>query len=195
MNISTDDLRFLRELQDELNTQEHFCQADPRFWVVTTLEWRLCTEDDEICRVDFYDESELVSSKTLQEALDCAYRAALDMGGEDYASSWLDDHGYLDLGDEGHVSTFGCRQVEIERAIEEYASAFGFSVIYTCAHRVIAENTMFLTYRECCEHIERNGYHYEDPKPYAMTAWRSPQVERLVSILQNADFTDGGDAR
>lgn len=195
MNISTDDLRFLRELQDELNTQEHFCQADPRFWVVTTLEWRLCTEDDDIGRVDFYDESELVSSKTLQEALDCAYKAALDMGGEDYASSWLDDHGYLDLDDEGRVSTIGCRQSEIERAIEDYASSFCFDVTYKCAHRVIAKNTMFLTYRECCEHIERNGYHYEDPKPYAMTAWRSPQVERIVSILQNADFTDGGDAR
>ena len=62
----------------------------------------------------------------------------------------------------------------------------------TCVpvHKVnrIARNTMFLTLRECQEHIDRNAYHYQNPRPYAMTAWRSPQVENLVKILQTADW-------
>ena len=52
----------------------------------------------------------------------------------------------------------------------------------------IAKDTMFLTLRECKEHIARNSYHYTDPHPYAMTAWRSPQVERLWKILQEVDW-------
>lgn len=53
----------------------------------------------------------------------------------------------------------------------------------------IAENTMFLTLREAQEHIQRNGYHYTDPHTYGMTAWRSPQVERLYEILHEVDFS------
>ncbi len=53
-----------------------------------------------------------------------------------------------------------------------------------------ASDTMFLTLRECREHIERNSYHYCHPHPYAMTAWRSPQVKRLIEILKSADWSD-----
>ncbi len=55
---------------------------------------------------------------------------------------------------------------------------------------VIAENTMFLTIEECKRHIEHNGYHYNEPHPYAMTAWRSPEVERLYEILENTNWDE-----
>ena len=32
--LTADEVKFLKELQDKLNTQETFCQATPRFWVV-----------------------------------------------------------------------------------------------------------------------------------------------------------------
>lgn len=54
----------------------------------------------------------------------------------------------------------------------------------------VVPDTMFLTLRECREHIEANHYHYKKPHPYAMTAWRSPQVEKLIQILQTADWGD-----
>ena len=41
---------------------------------------------------------------------------------------------------------------------------------------------------ECKRHIEFNGYHYNEPHPYAMTAWRSPQVKRLYEILVNTNW-------
>lgn len=92
----TDEQRaFLVELQEELNTQDTFCQADPRFWVVA--------------------------------------------------------------------------QGKKNR---------------------IAHGTMFLTIRECREHIKANDYHYKKPHPYAMTAFRSPQVEKLIKILRTVDWGD-----
>ncbi len=54
----------------------------------------------------------------------------------------------------------------------------------------IAENTMFLTLREAQEHIRLNGYHYKNPRPFAMTAWRSPQVCQLIKILHDADWDE-----
>ena len=54
----------------------------------------------------------------------------------------------------------------------------------------ITENTMFLTLREAEEHIRLNGYHYKNPRPFAMTAWRSPQVKQLIKILHEADWDD-----
>ncbi|WP_164509081.1 hypothetical protein [Clostridium rectalis] len=54
--------------------------------------------------------------------------------------------------------------------------------------RQVASDTMFLTLRECKEHIKSNNYHYKNPRPYAMTAWRSPQVARLYEILMYTDW-------
>lgn len=54
--------------------------------------------------------------------------------------------------------------------------------------RAVVEDTLFLTLRECREHIERNRHHYKRPRTYAQTAWRSPQFERLISILQQVDW-------
>lgn len=48
---------------------------------------------------------------------------------------------------------------------------------------------MFLTNRSCKEHIRANHYHYNaDAHSYAMTAWRSPEVERLFKILDVIDW-------
>ena len=53
----------------------------------------------------------------------------------------------------------------------------------------IYPDTMFLTNRSCKRHIELNHYHYDaDVHSYAMTAWRSPEVEQLWNILQKVDW-------
>lgn len=52
----------------------------------------------------------------------------------------------------------------------------------------VAEDTLFLTLRECQEYIKRNRRNYKSPLPYAQTAMRSPQFERLIGILQQIDW-------
>lgn len=54
-------------------------------------------------------------------------------------------------------------------------------------HKVV-EDTLFLTLRECREHIARNRHNYKCPATYVQTAWRSPQFERLIGILQQIDW-------
>lgn len=52
----------------------------------------------------------------------------------------------------------------------------------------VVEDTLFLTLRECREHITRNRHNYKRPTTYAQTAVRSPQFERLIGILQQIDW-------
>lgn len=60
---------------------------------------------------------------------------------------------------------------------------FGFRAV-----RVIVPNTMFLTLKDCIEHIDANGYHYRKPQPYCMCGWRSPRFERVIKLLRTIDF-------
>ena len=136
--ITREDIEFLAALQNEMNTQPHVGQADPRFWVVMTHRLRM----------------------TLSEAV----RRAKEAG--------ISDNGWL---------------TEME-VIKRYYESIGASVFPEIKEERIAENTMFLTLREAQEHIKRNDYHYIDARPFAMTAWRSPQVAQLYKILHEVDF-------
>ena len=48
----------------------------------------------------------------------------------------------------------------------------------------------FLTKRAAKKHIELNGYHHNNPKTYAMTAWRNPEFEKFMDIFENLDLTE-----
>jgi hypothetical protein len=41
----------------------------------------------------------------------------------------------------------------------------------------------FLTAKACQEHIDRNGYHYNQPDTYLNHAWRNPEMELLSEFL------------
>lgn len=134
--LSADDAAFLRELGEELRTQDTCCQADPRFWVVRETVWEACWEED-ADRYSLVEDGEVIGI--------------------------LDDY-RMDL--PGGLSCVPERRVE----------------------RVVPD-TFFLTLRECREYISRNRHNlFDDPHPYAMTAVRSPQVERLWKVLQATDW-------
>ena len=120
------EIKFLKELQEELNTQDNDSQAAPRFWVV--MDYRTVPT------------------------------------GEGYNSGY---------------------EVYDSETIESYADKT--ELINTLIDReesFIVPNTMFLTKAECKKHIEKNAYHYTSKAhSYAMTAWRSPKVDRLLNIL------------
>lgn len=172
-------LTFLQQLQQTMLTQDHDCQANPRFWVVRDYKRVPCWDeqaeswfiqmpnlddgftvdaDDSYARLkEIIDESDYDEDdyKRITTSLE-----TLDMTDSDYVLTWvrtnLDDDAYL----------------VPEQEIAE-----------------IKENTFFLTKEECKRHIKLNQHHYSKrAHTYAMTAWRSPVVERLFNILETTDF-------
>ena len=163
--ISLDDLNFIIKLQNELNTQDTDHQADPRFWVVAQYEWQSvpdgCNES-----VQYYDSN---AANTYESWKDLIKALKEDCDESSKKLKWNTFKNYDDLPDE----------------IREYITEIPVSKVH-----VIKENTMFLTKKEAQKHIKLNYYHYNSTvHTYAMTAWRSPQVERLIKLLQTADFT------
>lgn len=167
--MKAEDLKFLSELQEELLTQDKVSQADPRFWVIRDYQWELALEGCEE-----------------------TYRVHDEEGNDWSLDSFLDYLRDEEAYDEVLEETTVTKDTEADYELIEYLvdELEGFTLYGTRQEAFIVPNTMFLTIREAKEHIRRNYYHYTSKvHPYAMTAWRSPQVERLINILQSANFS------
>lgn len=175
--MNKEDRNFLKELQHEMLTQDTVGQADPRFWVIMQKERIYGIEDgygDSGCVVTHESEEfadniedciEWICNNYDKDDFDAIEKELFE---ELLQCSSLES--FVDLGNELIGDFQLVRYVEVDN---------------------IVPDTLFLTYRECEEHIKRNYYHYkENAHPYAMTAWRSPQVERLYKIIQNTNWED-----
>lgn len=197
--LTEDDVDFLQDLQFEMLTQDHVGQAAPRFWVVEGTERIFCgTEYGTDGEILYQDTDECADG--LDNAVEYFlnnYVAELEekdiviekddvMNGYAVKHTVIDDDGD-DLSDTVNVWTIE----ELIEALEEHDiidSGSYSSACYKLAPHIYP-NTLFLTNRSCKSHIQWNHYHYSsDAHSYAMTAWRSPEVERLWGILDKIDW-------
>jgi hypothetical protein len=181
--MNKEDIKFLKDLQHEMLTQDHVYQADPRFWVViqTVKDYWVNDDIDGTCIYDT-DTSENVFEGNISEKL----------------AEWIKEEFDVVISCEydGHLIHIVCEDeceyhIDDMEDLKEFLDEYDYGNFSLCNYREreeIVPNTMFLTLRECKEHIEKNHYHYVKPHSYAMTAWRSPQVERLYKILQTTDW-------
>lgn len=178
--MNKEDLIFLKELQKELVEQPNDGNASPVFWVIADYRWRLTEEgygdrdvlmfnndhetlvyDNEESVKDFVDD--YIESRTL------GLREAVDMFTSEELEKMLDCRSLSDIKDCVVFDDYELHQEEEEM--------------------YIVENTMFLTKREAKEYIAKYGYnHTSKVHTYAMTAVRSPQVEKLLKLLSSADW-------
>lgn len=167
MNLK-ESIEFLKELQEELRTQETDCQAAPRFWVVG--DYRMVPTMDG-CHDEYY----------------------LSSPGEDYYGSLedffkiLEEEDLINLEAKEEYEEINCEITAIEwinKHLDKNAE-----LVPVMEEHFIHQNTMFLTKKEAQEHIKANSHHYS-PKAhtYAMTAWRAPKVEKLLKILETFDW-------
>ena len=181
--MKKDDIEFLKNLREEMLTQDTCCQASPRFWVVmqTTREYGISEEYDFDGTVIVDDEGEACSND-----IESMYEYMHDTLDIDCRLDEMVPEGKVILVDDDvHVLE------NEEDVIEWIKDNTGYDYLDLVTYKdkeVIVPDTLFLTKRECEEHIKANSYHYNKPHPYAMTAWRSPQVEKLFEILESTDW-------
>ena len=195
--MNENDIEFLKELQNEMNNQNTYGQANPRFWVVRqTIREYGYDSDYSDNYVLYYREGE----DEYENIEDC-YELLCDF---DYK---LEELGYedirIELNDDKNMIIIKAKIEGSEKYrewclhdlydVENFISNKLFlcdvvEIIYYKDKEEIVEDTFFLTLKECEEHIKNNYHHYNKPHPYAMTAWRSPQVNKLYEILQNTNW-------
>ena len=185
MGLNKEDKQFLKELQHQMLTQDTVGQASPRFWVVRHKVRQYGIEDG----YDIDGEEVIYNYEKLAENLKelCEYlRDNEDDLEIEYHEEILFE--YVNIVKDDEEQCFYDTKELVEYMIEELDYNNSLYLVNYKDEYVIAENTMFLTIEECKRHIEFNGYHYNEPHPYAMTAWRSPQVKRLYEILVNTNW-------
>ncbi|MCY7919080.1 hypothetical protein [Bacillus vallismortis] len=163
------DIQFLKELQNELKTQDIDGQAAPRFWTVGDYEWVEAREENAE-----------------------RYSVYLPYIAESYV---LDD--YLEeIKEDSELSKEVL--TELQDIEDDYDDAIewirkyideGAELIPEKKVHIIQPDTMFLTKAEAKSHITLNKHHYSsEAHTYAMTAWRAPKVERLLNILETFEW-------
>lgn len=142
--ITQEELKFLKELQEELNTQDTVCQANPRFWVIKGTE-RIYHIEDDSDGFEFYDEDGCsVVAYSLEEfviylkennpIVNYSYNKSR-YSGEQIIAEWVDE-----CGDEN------CIVAESKQEIEDLIDIAGIGdirvVSYVNKSKIYA-NTMF----------------------------------------------------
>lgn len=172
LNLSSEDIQFLKDLSYELNTQDHVGQANPRFWVIMDTK-KVYGYDKEYRGYDGYEV--VHDDEVVADNLDDLLKYLCNIGIE----IEITDYGLVKV--EGYKCT---KDVESIIDLVNDALRYNFELVGYVNEEYIVKDTMFLTLREAQDHIKRNYYHYSDKvHPYAMTAWRSPQVSKLIDIL------------
>lgn len=163
---------FLKDLQKKLQTQTNDGNASPYFWVIRQFEKHVTHED--MCDGYIYvhndgDATEFESYEELDDWLYNTEREDLLEGIKqfdtlDSAFDWLEDVERDSIHPEFHRYPYESRAV-------------------------LQSDTFFITKEEAQSHIRKNRRHYNSTAhTYAMTAWRSPQVEELFKILETCDW-------
>ncbi len=189
-SITHEDLKFLIELQAELNTQDNMGNADPLFWAIKETEETLGSEDR-------WDEKLLLREETLMRSLKDVADYINDTYDGDFSAELYDvalTVYYDDDDGNGRYSVgtwddFDSLLDHIEDQDEDGIWG-GFRVVYALHRERIVPDTLFLTHKDCEDHLRSYGYNYsQDAHAFAMTAIRSPRYEKLISLLQSVDFT------
>lgn len=168
-----EDIQFLKELQQELLTQETDYQAAPRFWTIMDYKWEVTAEGH-------HERISLYSPNTCESVT---------------VDEYIDEILNGDRRDE-----FNDEQIEELKDIKDYFISdledwikendeYEYCLIYETEVPFIAWNTCFFTKEEAKRHLESNRHHYSDKAhTFAMTAWRAPKMERLMKILETFDW-------
>ena len=192
--ITEAEIRFLKKLQHEMNTQDTVCQADPRFWQIISKDG-VPTSPEYSDRTIIYDTDEgTVVSRSIDEAIQYLIDTIEGIDGysypEDKIPALFKVDGILTVRIPEHDVTIEIHDEEdIVAALNLLEGDDTYSVGYELEIEKHHADVLFLTKKAADEHLRKYGYNYpDDAHAYAHTAQRSPEIETLYKLLHEVDF-------
>ena len=190
--LSNDDIKFLKELQKELNTEDKVGTANPRYWVIRQPE-RIHHVDRDVA--DYYmfvdDDYEELTLEELKNYLEDVYDDNLknvDIKDGVLTFEYLNE---FSEEIERYTIDFNNLPLESSYSVDKVLELLELEVdvVYYKEVDATVDNRMFLTQIDAENHLRANDYHYhEKARTYCMCGWRSPRFERLINILSKTDF-------
>lgn len=157
MNLSKEDIKFIKELSNEMRSQDTRCTAQPYGLIILEEKTRVLPEgfgDEYIAVMD----SEEYTLEDLKEWFEC----------DDKAIELLSEHDSLS-------SLQG-----------SYAASELNICVYTISkeHEANENNAnFFLTEKAYENHIKRNGHNLSKPQSYGIHLFRNEEMEKLYNII------------
>lgn len=170
--ITVDELKFLSELQKEMNEQDTCSTADPRYWVIRDFEKVYGESLNHLDGITLFDE---YNCSTVYEGK-FDNRKILDELIERYEDDFSNSDFYEMGSDKEDLSSF----------LEEK----GYEDIKVLEYMIVSKKRGFyFTEKAAREHLEKNFYHYsEEATTYCEHSNRNPETEKLWKILHEVDF-------
>lgn len=190
-SLNDKDIKFLMELQKEMNTQDTTGTAEPRFWVIKGSE--RVRDDENADELVLQADGSTVTSTTEETVKylndnilsDCNINRENCKIGTGCILNFI--LMYTEDGEEEYEDLTA-------EEVNECLANNGYDdvrIVGISFRPVVYPNTMFLTEKEAEEHLKRNHYHYsEDAHTYCMCAWRSPEVWWLWKILREVKWDE-----
>ncbi|MBO4531444.1 MAG: hypothetical protein J5767_12505 [Paludibacteraceae bacterium] len=178
--MKNEDLDFLINLQKELleqNEKYHLCQADPIYVGIMDYWFEVKPEDyAEEMHVMCFGESEYNMDEFIQYLFEDYDLKDTNTPKDEIIDSFKD------------CSTTD----DLREVIDEYFSdidSSDYDIVYVSKAGHLAPNCCFITWADAVEHLKYNKHHYSaDAHPYTMTAFRSPQLEKLLEIVKTTEW-------
>lgn len=170
--ITREDIDFLQKLQHELNNQTTDDTADPVFWGV--MEEKQMPAYSGCGDVYLYYADEVYYDTDIDALKNAIKKDLID-------NELLDDDEHDLINDiESLCDAYDIMQeYDIDAELGEYQM-----------QDVLSQETgAFLTKKACEKYILTNAHNLKKPRTYAMTANRNYELETLLKILKNADFS------
>ena len=190
--LSNDDIKFLKELQKELNTEDNVGTASPRYWVIRQPERIYHVDKDEADYFMFIDDDyQELTLEELKNYLEDVYDdnlKSVDIKDGVLTFEYLDE---FSEEIEKYTIDFYNSSLESSYSVDKVLELLELevNVVYYKEIDATVDNCMFLTQIDAENHLRANDYHYhEKARTYCMCGWRSPRFERLVNILSKTDF-------
>lgn len=190
--LSNDDVKFLKELQKEINTEDKVGTASPRYWVIRQSERIYHVDRDEADYYVFFDDDyQELTLEELKNYLEDVYDdnlKSVDIKDGVLTFEYLDE---FSEEIEKYTIDFYNSSLESSYSVDKVLELLELevNVVYYKEIDATVDNCMFLTQIDAENHLRANDYHYhEKARTYCMCGWRNPRFERLINILSKTDF-------
>jgi len=179
INVTDKDYEVLKELLDELKTQDNDSTANPM--------WSISSKHNDIITIEDSAEDYMIFSN------DGCDNIRLSSLCEELKKNEYDDEYVQYIGDYDYFldeikNDFEER--DLLNYLHENENDLGITIIPVKSDNKL-ETNCGLFKSEVKRHIELNSYHYgENPHTYCFSSWRMPKTEELLNILRSIELKE-----
>ena len=172
--LSQEDKDFIKNLSNEMNTQDTRCTAQPYALVIRNKTRQIRDFNNCENKGVYWDEYEYDGFEEFKEAFERYY---LEDSETNEAVDFIREH----IKDIDDLKNY---EHKLNRLFDLDINAFGYEDVMTAdSSKGMYEGNFFLTEKACKEHIEQNSYHFREPDTYGIHLTRNSEMEQLIKIV------------